>query len=335
MAELGGASEELEALGAELEKMSEQLESMWLGAPLEDELDFFGDLEGLWLEDVDALRGSAEGEEPSSSLEKALGEMQLLEGLGFFEELAKMGEVLTNFTLDLAGSIAGLEEAGGDWSKMDPALQGKLVRTSPILASSSKNPSPSRSCISPRAFSKLEEGSSPSAEPRRASTSSSQRPSRSPKKSSSSSRGAPSHIDSSCSDIFSSSAPRASSSSDAPPSSAMLSSTPSISRRSPSRVQFAGPARSASRKSPSQPSSPSAPKRSPNQSRPSSVPAGADVPPERGGEGDFAAFQPVPTGSSRRGAAASAGAAAGKCFSGPLESKPQNATSQALPPGSA
>ena len=126
MAELGGASEELEALGAELEKMSEQLESMWLGAPLEDELDFFGDLEGLWLEDVDALRGSAEGEEPSSSLEKALGEMQLLEGLGFFEELAKMGEVLTNFTLDLAGSIAGLEEAGGDWSKMDPALQGKL-----------------------------------------------------------------------------------------------------------------------------------------------------------------------------------------------------------------
>merc|ERR1719443_1426204 len=64
---------------------------MWLGAPLEDELDFFGDLEGLWLEDV-----------------------------------AKMGEVLTNFTLDLAGSIAGLEEAGGDWSKMDPALQGKL-----------------------------------------------------------------------------------------------------------------------------------------------------------------------------------------------------------------
>merc|ERR1712091_786029 len=38
----GDSPEELEALSADLEKITEKLESIWLDAPLEDELDFFG-----------------------------------------------------------------------------------------------------------------------------------------------------------------------------------------------------------------------------------------------------------------------------------------------------
>ena len=120
---------ELEALGADLEKLHVSFESLWLDEPLEDEIDFFSGIEELWLKDLEALEllqeGSYEGAETNPATQ-TLEEMKLLGELGYADALVKMGDVLANFTAGVMGSLASLEEAGGAWSHIDSAKQEQI-----------------------------------------------------------------------------------------------------------------------------------------------------------------------------------------------------------------
>ena len=151
--ELEDSLTEIESLGADLEKLHENLESMWLNEPLEDEIDFFSGIEELWLKDLEFLKplqeeASYEGAKtktksaktakpdklakpakPAKSaknMTETLEEMKLLGELGYADVLVKMGDVLANFTADVMDSLASLEEAGGDWSRVDSVKQEKI-----------------------------------------------------------------------------------------------------------------------------------------------------------------------------------------------------------------